>query len=59
MNMSSRLFDALGAGEEKLKRSIELGVGQLKIGVSTTLCKYMLLPYLKVHTPQPSHKYFD
>ena len=40
-------FDALGTGEEKLKRSIELGVGQLKIGVSTTLCKYMLLPYLK------------
>ena len=34
-------------GEEKLKRSIELGVGHLKIGVSSTLCKYMLLPYLK------------
>ena len=40
-------FATLGAGEEKLKRSIELGVGHLKIGVSSTLCKYMLLPYLK------------
>ena len=40
-------FETLGAGEEKLKRSIELGVGHLKIGVSSTLCKYMLLPYLK------------
>ena len=40
-------FETLGAGEEKLKRSIELGVGHLKIGVSSTLCKHMLLPYLK------------
>lgn len=43
----SKAFEALNEGEEKLKRSIELGVGQLKIGVSSTLCKYMLLPYLK------------
>lgn len=40
-------FDTLNLGEEKLKRSIELGVGHLKIGVSTTLCKHMLLPCLK------------
>lgn len=40
-------FETLGTGEEKLKRSIELGVGHLQIGVSSTLCKYMLLPYLK------------
>ena len=40
-------FEAIGRGEETLKRSIELGVGHLKIGVSTTLCKYLLLPYLK------------
>ncbi len=40
-------FDTLTLGEEKLHRSIELGVGHLKIGVSTTLCKYLLLPYLK------------
>ena len=40
-------FETLTLGEDKLKRSIELGVGHLRIGVSTTLCKYMLLPYLK------------
>lgn len=40
-------FESLSEGEEKLKRSIELGVGHLQIGVSTTLCKYLLLPYLK------------
>lgn len=40
-------FETLNEGEEKLRRSIELGVGHLKIGVSSTLCKYMLMPYLK------------
>ena len=40
-------FDTLNLGEDKLKRSIELGIGHLQIGVSTTLCKYILLPYLK------------
>lgn len=40
-------FDALSLGEKKLKRSIELGAGHLNIGVSSTLCKYILLPYLK------------
>lgn len=43
----SGAFETLNLGEEKLRRSIELGVGHLKIGVSATLCKYMLLPYLK------------
>lgn len=43
----STAFETLTLGEEKLKRSIELGIGHLKIGVSSTLCKYMLLPYLK------------
>lgn len=40
-------FETLNLGEDKLKRSIELGVGHLQIGVSAALCKYMLLPYLK------------
>ena len=40
-------FETLNQGEEKLRRSIELGVGHLTIGVSSTLCKYLLLPYLK------------
>ncbi len=40
-------FETLSLGEEKLHRSIELGVGHLNIGVSSTLCKHLLLPYLK------------
>ena len=51
----SEAFETLTMGEEKLKRSIELGVGHLKIGVSSTLCKYLLLPYLKEFVRQNPH----
>lgn len=51
----SSAFETLNLGEEKLKRSIELGVGHLKIGVSSTLCKYLLLPYLKEFIKQNPH----
>lgn len=40
-------FETLSLGEDRLRRSIALGVGNLTIGVSATLCKYVLLPYLK------------
>ena len=51
----SEAYETLTMGEEKLKRSIELGVGHLKIGVSSTLCKYLLLPYLKEFIRQNPH----
>ena len=51
----SEAFETLTMGEENLKRSIELGVGHLKIGVSSTLCKYLLLPYLKEFIRQNPH----
>ena len=51
----SEAFETLTMGEEKLKRSIELCVGHLKIGVSSTLCKYLLLPYLKEFIRQNPH----
>lgn len=40
-------FDSLRQGEENLRRINSLGIGQLRIGVSTTLCKYILMPQLK------------
>lgn len=40
-------FETLTLGEDRLRRSIALGVGNLTIGVSATLCKYVLLPYLR------------
>ena len=48
-------FETLNIGEDKLKRSIELGVGRIQIGVSSTLCKYMLLPYLSEFIRQNPH----
>lgn len=48
-------FETLALGEDKLRRSIELGVGHLTIGVSSTLCKYILLPYLKDFIKQYPH----
>lgn len=40
-------FYSLQLGEAQLQKINDLGIGHLHIGVSTTLCKYMLLPYLK------------
>ena len=48
-------FEVLVLGEDKLKHSIELGMGRLQIGVSSTLCKHMLLPYLKEFIRQNPH----
>lgn len=40
-------FSAIRHGEEQLKKVNELGISQISIGVSITLCKYVLLPYLQ------------
>lgn len=40
-------FEALNRGEQELKRVKDFNIGHLRIGVSNTLCKYILLPYLK------------
>lgn len=39
-------FDTIHRAEDSIKRIHELGIGHLRIGASTTLCKYLLLPYL-------------
>lgn len=43
----SSAFDSINRGERELKRIHDFHIGHLKIGVSNTLCKYVLLPYLK------------
>ena len=48
-------FDALDRGEQGLKRIQEFDIGHLRIGVSNTLCKYILLPYLKTFIDQYPH----
>lgn len=48
-------FDAICQGEEQLRKVQELGMGHLSIGVSSTLCKYVLLPYLSRFTRENPH----
>lgn len=43
----STAFEALNRGEKELKRIHDFHIGHLCIGVSNTLCKYVLLSYLK------------
>ncbi len=45
-------FDSLSLGEQLLARNHELGISQLRIGASTTLSKYVLLPRLKTFIRQ-------
>lgn len=40
-------FQAIRQGEEMISRNDLLGAGSLSVGVSTTLCKCVLLPYLQ------------
>ena len=48
-------FETLSRGEQELKRIQEFDIGHLRIGVSNTLCKYILLPYLKTFVDQYPH----
>ena len=48
-------FESIHDGEELIRQTTELGGGHLHIGVSTTLCKYVLLPYLKDFIAQNPH----
>lgn len=48
-------FRAITAGEEQLRANEKLGIGSLSIGVSTTLCKYVLLPHLQEFIRENPH----
>jgi DNA-binding transcriptional LysR family regulator len=48
-------FELLERAEDNIKRIHELGIGHLRIGVSTTLCKYLLLPYLNGFVRENPH----
>lgn len=40
-------FEEISKGEDTIRRITSLGLGTLRISASSTLCKYILLPYLK------------
>ena len=48
-------FSAIRHGEEQLKKVNELGISQISIGISITLCKYVLLPYLQQFVKDNPH----
>lgn len=48
-------FQCIKNGEDQIRLAGELGVGHISIGTSTTLCKYVLLPYLKEFVKQNPH----
>ncbi len=48
-------FRTLEAGELEIQRYKDLGIGHLNIGVSTTLCRFILLPYLSGFIQQNPH----
>lgn len=43
----TKAFDSIDTAEKTLKRIGEFGMGQIRIGVSTSLCKHILLSYLQ------------
>ena len=48
-------FSSIEWGEKQLSRMQKLGMGHLSIGVSTTLCKYVLLPILRPFVRENPH----
>lgn len=48
-------FHSLKTGVDLLHRNHSLGISQLRIGVSTTLCKYILLPCLQEYIRKYPH----
>jgi DNA-binding transcriptional LysR family regulator len=48
-------FDQLNQGEEELRRMREFNMGHIRIGVSNTLCRYIMVSYLKGFIEQNPH----
>ena len=52
-------FHAIEDGEEQVRKIGEMGSGSISIGVSATLCKYILLPYLRQFIRENPHIKFN
>lgn len=48
-------MQALSSGEHQISQMRRLDMGHIRIGTSTTLCKHLLLPYLKTFIRQYPH----
>lgn len=54
-NHVSAAFSTLERGENELKRIQNFNIGQIRFGCSDTLCRYVLLPYLKGFIAENPH----
>lgn len=52
---TSAAFEALSQGEQELKRIRNFHMGHIRIGVSNTLCRFIMLAYLKGFIEQYPH----
>ncbi len=50
-----RAFEELQNGESELKRTKQFHMGHIRIGVSNTLCRYIMVSYLKKFIEQYPH----
>ena len=48
-------FDTISKAEDELHHINELGIGELRLGISTSLCRYILMPYLKNFIAENPH----
>ena len=48
-------FSAIDEGEQKIRNIKNLGLGKIKIGTSSSLCKFILIPYLKKYIEENPH----
>jgi DNA-binding transcriptional LysR family regulator len=54
-NHIEKAFSNISQGEDEIRHIHELGIGQLKIGVSTSLCKHILLDKLQTFILENPH----
>lgn len=54
-NHIEKAFSNISHGEDEIRHIHELGIGQLKIGVSTSLCKHILLDKLQTFILENPH----
>lgn len=54
-NHIEKAFSNISQGEDEIRHIHELGIGQLKIGVSTSLCKHILLDKLQTFISENPH----
>lgn len=50
-----KAFSSISQGEDEIRHIHELGIGQLRIGVSTSLCKHILLDKLQSFISENPH----